>query len=108
LSDWVSNKKGTGNDKNEFLLTITFSSILESDKMNGYYRSSYLDENGKTKWLAVTDFEPDSARRAFPCFDEPGTMSFASFFCFSFFFFVLFSFSFFFFFLFFFKKCWTY
>ena len=50
-------------------LKIIFKGIL-NDKMRGFYRSSYTHQ-GKTKYLATTQFEATDARRAFPCFDEP-------------------------------------
>lgn len=51
-------------------LTQTFTGSL-NDKMAGFYRSSYVDRNGSTKYLATSQMEPTDARRAFPCFDEP-------------------------------------
>ncbi|XP_032687648.1 putative aminopeptidase-2 [Odontomachus brunneus] len=46
-----------------------------NDKMQGFYRSSYLDKSGTLRWLATTQFQPVHAREAFPCFDEPAFKS---------------------------------
>ncbi|KAJ2549967.1 hypothetical protein EV175_004244 [Coemansia sp. RSA 1933] len=54
----------------EATLTISFSAIL-NDLMVGFYRSTYTDAQGNTKFMATTQFEPTDARRAFPCWDEP-------------------------------------
>lgn len=65
--------------------TLKFSEIVSSglwqlhlkfrgalnDKLHGFYRSTYLDAQGKSKVIATTQMEATDARRAFPCFDEP-------------------------------------
>lgn len=51
-------------------LSISFEGVLNNN-MAGFYRSSFKDEDGQTKYLATTQMEPTDARRAFPCFDEP-------------------------------------
>jgi len=56
-----------------YIVKIKFTSYLK-DNLKGFYRSEYTDQESKdeTKYLAVTQFQPTDARRAFPCFDEPG------------------------------------
>lgn len=51
-------------------LEIEFSGTL-NDNLIGFYRSKYT-KDGNEKYLATTQFEAPHARRAFPCFDEPG------------------------------------
>lgn len=55
-------------------IEIKFTGQL-NDKMAGFYRSTYKDEDGNEGILATTQMEPTDARRAFPCFDEPALKS---------------------------------
>ncbi|KAF4618596.1 hypothetical protein D9613_009661 [Agrocybe pediades] len=50
-------------------LKIHFSGKLVTG-LTGYYKGSF-EKDGATKYYAVTQFQPTSARRAFPCWDEP-------------------------------------
>ncbi|MBS3055122.1 MAG: M1 family metallopeptidase [Candidatus Aenigmarchaeota archaeon] len=51
-------------------LTISFRGDLK-DQLVGLYRSQYQTPVGK-KYLVTTQFEPTDARKAFPCWDNPG------------------------------------
>ncbi|XP_047471492.1 aminopeptidase N-like [Penaeus chinensis] len=53
-----------------YTLQMEFLGYL-NDQLRGFYRSTYKDNNGEMKYLAVSMFQPTDARRAFPCFDEP-------------------------------------
>jgi puromycin-sensitive aminopeptidase len=54
----------------EWTLHLSFSGAL-SERMDGFYRSTYEDEQGVTRTIGTTQFESTDARRAFPCWDEP-------------------------------------
>ncbi|MCZ6872639.1 MAG: M1 family metallopeptidase, partial [bacterium] len=53
-----------------YRLLLAFDGIL-NDKLHGFYRSVFEDEQGNEHVIATTQFETTDARRAFPCFDEP-------------------------------------
>ncbi|MGK2929815.1 MAG: M1 family metallopeptidase [Acidimicrobiales bacterium] len=52
------------------VLHIHFDGVL-NDKLRGFYRSTYTDDDGGQHTIATTQFEATDARRAFPCWDEP-------------------------------------
>ena len=52
------------------VLHLRFRGVL-NDQLRGFYRSTYKDAGGNDKVIATTQFESTSARRAFPCWDEP-------------------------------------
>jgi puromycin-sensitive aminopeptidase len=78
-------KGSTTIDSETELATISFPQALapgkwqlvakfkgtHNDKLKGFYRSSWTDDNGKKHAMVSTQFESTDARRAFPCFDEP-------------------------------------
>ncbi|KAG7187572.1 hypothetical protein KM043_016642 [Ampulex compressa] len=54
-----------------YLLRIKYTLPLDQEP-RGLFRSSYVDSGAnETRWIVVSNFSPDYARRAFPCFDEP-------------------------------------
>ena len=42
-----------------------------NDKLRGWYRSTFNDDDGTEHVIATTQMQATDCRRAFPCFDEP-------------------------------------
>jgi puromycin-sensitive aminopeptidase len=51
-------------------IDIKFTGTL-NDKLRGWYRSTFNDEQGLERVIATTQMQATDCRRAFPCFDEP-------------------------------------
>ena len=54
----------------EYVVSIEFVAILNDDR-NGFYRNKYTKPDGNISWFGATQFESTSARKSFPCLDEP-------------------------------------
>ncbi|XP_058855102.1 endoplasmic reticulum aminopeptidase 1-like isoform X1 [Acipenser ruthenus] len=54
----------------KYELFVSYTAALSSS-FSGFYKTFYRTRNGTTRMLAATHFEATSARKAFPCFDEP-------------------------------------
>ncbi|XP_070503360.1 aminopeptidase N-like [Chironomus tepperi] len=54
----------------QYKVVIRYRALLRTDDY-GFYRASYLNEEGKRIWVATTQFQATDARHAFPCYDEP-------------------------------------
>lgn len=49
---------------------MDFAGVI-SNSLQGFYCSTYTDDEGKEHKIGVTQFEASDARRALPCWDEP-------------------------------------
>jgi aminopeptidase N len=66
VTDFLTIKPKNGLQLNGvYHLDIAFDGTLRDDNL-GFYRSSYLNPQGNTVWLATTQFENVEARSAFP------------------------------------------
>jgi puromycin-sensitive aminopeptidase len=59
-----------GLDPGGHSLWLSFTGIL-NDKLRGFYRSTYGDDDGVERVIATTQMQATDCRRAFPCWDEP-------------------------------------
>uniref|UniRef100_A0A182S9X5 Aminopeptidase n=1 Tax=Anopheles maculatus TaxID=74869 RepID=A0A182S9X5_9DIPT len=55
-----------------YTLEIDFTNSIDRIDQAGFYKSSYLDDEGVMRFLGLTQFESVDARTSFPCYDEPG------------------------------------
>jgi puromycin-sensitive aminopeptidase len=62
--------EGAGLEPGPATVHLAFRGIL-NDKLRGFYRSTFTDDDGTDRVIATTQFEATDARRAFPCWDEP-------------------------------------
>ncbi len=54
----------------QITLHLAFRGTL-NDKLRGFYRSTFTDDDGAERVIATTQMQATDCRRAFPCWDEP-------------------------------------
>ena len=54
----------------DYVISMDFVAIL-NDEFTGFFRTKYTKPDGKMSWAGATQFEMTTARKSFPCFDEP-------------------------------------
>ena len=54
----------------DYVISMDFVAILNDD-LNGFFRTKYTKTDQTISWVGATQFESTSARKSFPCFDEP-------------------------------------
>ena len=52
------------------VVEVAFTGTI-NDQLRGFYRSTFVDDDGVERVIGTTQFQSTDARRAFPCFDEP-------------------------------------
>ena len=57
-------------DVGQTTIDIKFAGTL-NDKLRGFYRSRFVDDDGDEHVIATTQMQSTDCRRAFPCWDEP-------------------------------------
>ncbi|KAG7187593.1 hypothetical protein KM043_016661 [Ampulex compressa] len=50
---------------------VTFMGNLTTNETSGFFKSEYIDSDGKERPFVATYLRPDHAQRMFPCMDEP-------------------------------------
>lgn len=55
----------------ELVVFMEFSANLQTEEKFGFYQTTYVNQNGETKYVGATQFKQYHARQAFPHYDEP-------------------------------------
>ncbi|XP_065095515.1 aminopeptidase N-like [Ochlerotatus camptorhynchus] len=70
-TEHLSIKHSSALQPGSYMVKVEYYGALQNNNNQGFFASSYLDDDGNRHYLASSKFEPTHARSAFPCFDEP-------------------------------------